>query len=109
MRIELKNTIFKVADENRVSLSNAHNVQIKCLEGKVWLTVDGMANDFVLTAGEHIQIKGNGLALLQGLPLATIQLSQCSSEAKYQSQTLFDWACALFNQQIVVQQTNKEN
>lgn len=102
MRIELKNTIFKVADENRVSLSNAHNVQIKCLEGKVWLTVDGMANDFVLTAGEHIQIKGNGLALLQGVPLATIQLSQCNSKSKYQSQTLFDWACALFNRQIVV-------
>ena len=102
MRIELRNTIFKIADENKVSLSNAHNVQIKCLEGRVWLTVDGMSDDYVLTAGEQIQIKGNGLALLQGVPLATIQLSQCNSKSKHQSQTVFDWACALFNRQIVV-------
>lgn len=102
MRIELKNTIFKIADENKVSLSNANNVQIKCLEGKVWMTVDGMASDFILAVGEHKQIKGNGLVLLQGLPLATIQVSHCNSVTKYQSQTLFDWACALFNHQIVV-------
>jgi hypothetical protein len=102
MRIELRNTIFKIADENRVSFSNADNIQIKCLEGTVWLTIDGMTYDYVLTAGEQIRAKGNGLALLQGLPLATVQLSQCNSASKYQSQTLFDWACALFNRQIVV-------
>lgn len=102
MRIELRNTIFRISDENKVSLSNADTVKIKCLEGKVWLTVDGMTYDYVLTAGEQIEIKGNGLALLQGLPLATIQLSQCKSVSMYQSQTLFDWACALFNHQIVV-------
>jgi hypothetical protein len=102
MRIELRNGIFKVADENKVSLINADNVQIKCLEGRVWLTVDGMTYDYVLKAGEQIVVKGNGLALLQGVPLATIELSQCKSASKYQSQTLFDWACALFNHQIVV-------
>jgi hypothetical protein len=61
-----------------------------------------MTYDYVLTAGEQIKVKGNGLALLQGLPFSTVQLSQSKSEEKYQSQTLFDWACALFNRQIVV-------
>ena len=102
MRIELRNTIFRITDENKVSLSKADKIQIKCLEGKVWLTVEGMTYDYVLSAGEHIEVKGNGLALLQGLPFATVQLSNCKSEAKYQSQTLFDWACSLFNRQIVV-------
>lgn len=102
MRIELKNALFSIVEESKVSFSNANNVQLKCLEGKVWLTVDGMTYDYVLTAGEQLVVKGNGLVLLQGLPFATIQLSNCKSEAKYQSQTLFDWACALFNRQIVV-------
>ena len=101
MRIELKNTILKIAGENKVGFSNAHNVLIKCLEGKAWLTIDGMSEDFVLTTGEQFLVRGDGLALLQGLPLTTVQLSQANSTTAKQNHGFFDWVNAFFKHHIV--------
>jgi len=75
MNIELSNTIIQVTETNKVSFSKAHNTRLKCLEGSIWLTFDDLDGDFLFTAGEHLLINSNGLALISGLPSAKIRLT----------------------------------
>lgn len=101
MQLALKNSIFKIDGENKIALSDAHHVLIKCLAGKVWLTIDGMTEDFVLVTGEQLLIQGDGLALLQGLPLCTVQLSQSNPTIAKQGHGFFDLVHAFFKHHIV--------
>ena len=75
MNIELSSTIIQVTETNKVSFSKAHNTRLECLEGIIWLTFDDLDGDFLLTAGEHLLINSNGLALISGLPSAKIRLT----------------------------------
>jgi hypothetical protein len=101
MHLTFKSTIFNITNTNKIALSNAHHVLIQCLDGKAWLTINGITEDFVLTVGEQFLIQGNGLALLQGLPLTTVQLSQSNSTTAKQSLGFFDGVYTFFKHHIV--------
>ena len=75
MNIELSSAIIQVTETNKVSFSKACNTRLECLEGIIWLTFDDLDGDFLLTAGEHLLINSNGLALIYGLPSDKIRMT----------------------------------
>ncbi|MDH6525609.1 hypothetical protein M2130_002160 [Polynucleobacter sphagniphilus] len=75
MKIELGNTTLRVTESNKVSFSQAKNVSLECVHGDIWLTFNDLQGDFLLTKGERLIIPSNGIALIQGLPAATVKFS----------------------------------
>ena len=75
MRIEPSNTVIQMNESNRLSFSNARNVRLECLDGVIWLTFSNIEGDFLIERGEQIVIPSNGLALIQGLPFASVKLT----------------------------------
>jgi hypothetical protein len=47
---------------------------LRCLAGRIWLTVEGDARDYVLGAGEERTLEGDGRAVVQALGPAEIAL-----------------------------------
>jgi len=80
MRIEPSNTIIQMNESNRLSFSNARNVRLECLDGVIWLTFSDNEGDFLIERGEQIVIPSNGLALIQGLPFASVKLTSPTSK-----------------------------
>ena len=75
MRIELNIATLNLTEGNNASLYHARNVNIKCMEGIVWLTFDDFEGDFLLKKGEQMKIESDGLSLMQALPFAKIKLT----------------------------------
>ncbi len=80
MRIEPSNTVIQMNESNRLSFSNARNVRLECLDGVIWLTLSNIEGDFLIERGEQIVIPSNGLALIQGLPFASVKLTSPTSK-----------------------------
>jgi hypothetical protein len=63
--------------ENRpLRLLSARGVRIGCTAGIAWLTVAGEAGDILLTAGESHLVRSNGLALVEAIGTARVQIEQ---------------------------------
>ncbi|MCM8610755.1 DUF2917 domain-containing protein [Accumulibacter sp.] len=63
--------------ENRpLRLLSARGVRITCTAGIAWLTVAGESGDILLTAGESHRVRSNGLALVEAIGTARVQLEQ---------------------------------
>jgi len=75
MNIELGNNTLHVTESNKVSFSRAKNIRLECVHGNIWLTFNDLRGDFLLTKGEQLIIPSNGIALIQGLPAATVKFS----------------------------------
>jgi hypothetical protein len=75
MEIELNVVTLNLSEGNNASLHNARNVNIKCIEGIVWLTFDDLEGDFLLKKGEQMKIESGGSALMQALPFAKVKLT----------------------------------
>lgn len=80
MRIEPSNTVIQMNESNRLSFSNARNVRLECLDGVIWLTFSDNEGDFLISRGEQMVIPSNGLALIQGLPFASVKLTSPTSK-----------------------------
>lgn len=74
MLITLGNMLIQLAQGKRLAFRDAHDVQLECTEGKVWLTIEGLHDDFLLGKGDRMRIDCNGLALVQGFPSGSVQL-----------------------------------
>ena len=74
MNIELGNTTLHVTESNKVSFSCAKNIRLECVHGNIWLTFNDLQGDFLLAKGEQLIIPSNGIALIQGLPAATMKI-----------------------------------
>ena len=67
MDFDLYNSELYLAHNTPVRLMSAKGVRIVCTAGRVWLTVEGEAGDFLLAAGESHLVEGHGLALLEAI------------------------------------------
>jgi len=50
-----------------LSLKNVAGVEITCLSGHVWLTMDGDSRDITLSAGDAFTVERDGLTLISAL------------------------------------------
>ena len=71
---------IKVNLRNRqvFALDFAKNIGIRCVSGKAWITIRGIAGDHVLAPGESASFDGGGKAVLIGLEASTHLLIDCS-------------------------------
>lgn len=68
MQIALGNMVIELAEGRKIAFRGARDVHLECIEGRIWLTVEGLADDFLLAKGERLRILSNGLTLIQGMP-----------------------------------------
>lgn len=88
MNIELGNTTLHVTERNKVSFSGAKNIRLECVHGNIWLTFNDLQGDFLLAKGEQLIIPSNGIALIQGLPAATVKFSNPQIAPSYLARLL---------------------
>jgi len=74
MLMTLGNMMIQLAQGKWFAFRDARNVQLECTEGKVWLTIEGVNDDFLLGKGDRIRIDSNGLTLVQGFPSGSVQV-----------------------------------
>jgi len=59
---------IRLAAGELIAFRGARGARLECSAGMVWLTVEGLPNDFLLAQGEHLSIGHNGLVLIEGSP-----------------------------------------
>ena len=74
MRISLDNMVIQLAERKMLTIRDARDIRIECNKGMVWLTIEGQPGDFLLEKGDHLLIKGNGPAFIQGMPFGLVKL-----------------------------------
>ncbi|HPT49050.1 MAG TPA: DUF2917 domain-containing protein [Accumulibacter sp.] len=67
MDLDLFNSELCLSHAAPVRLLSAKGVRIVCTSGVVWLTVHGEPGDIFLRRGESYRVRGDGLALLEGI------------------------------------------
>ncbi|MHB1238613.1 MAG: DUF2917 domain-containing protein [Gallionella sp.] len=75
MIMSLRNLVIQLAEGKKLAFRGARDVRLECTEGRVWLTIEGQSDDFLLSKGERLRIEGDGLAPIQGLPSGSVQLA----------------------------------
>lgn len=60
--------------EQLLVLERRRGTRVRVLYGSLWLTEEGEAEDRFAAGGEEVVLKSRGLALLQGLGVARVQL-----------------------------------
>ncbi len=66
--------IQEIARNKILEVKQAFGVTIECLEGSVWVTLDGDSRDVVLEAGQSFVVDRDQRTLLQALDAARIRL-----------------------------------
>lgn len=74
MRWSLQQQVIQLADDRPLAFRGARGLDLECVAGWVWLTVEGQAGDFFLQAGERLTITSDGLAVVEGLPRGAVRL-----------------------------------
>jgi len=81
MRMSLAHGVIQLTAGRPLALRGARNVELECIEGAVWLTLEGEPADYLLAAGERKRIARGGLVLVEGNPAGVIRLAGTASAA----------------------------
>lgn len=73
MQLAIGKRIIRLEADAPLAFRGARGVVVECVEGTVWLTVDGQAGDFFLRRGDKLCIDSEGLALIDGLPRGAVR------------------------------------
>ena len=95
MQIALSNIVIELAEGRKIAFRGARNVNLECTEGRIWLTVEGQADDYLLAKGERLHILSNGLTLIQGMPSGSAHLVGEEPKPSHE-RNLFAWLSRLF-------------
>lgn len=74
MNFERHQSTLELLHNVPVPLRTRCGLRITCTAGKIWLTVAGEAGDIFLLPGESHDLRGPGLALLEGIGNAQARL-----------------------------------
>jgi Protein of unknown function (DUF2917) len=80
--MEYQATVLKTLDlasGTLVPFSSTRGERVRVLSGRVWLTEEGDVNDALLGNGQEIALGGHGLAVIEALSPARVQLLQSQS------------------------------
>jgi hypothetical protein len=75
--MEHQSTVFKTLDlpgGTLVPFSSTRGERVRVLSGRVWLTEEGDLCDAFLATGEEVALGGHGLAVIEALTPARVQL-----------------------------------
>ena len=100
MQIALGNVVIKLAEGRKIAFSGARDVRLECTEGRLWLTVEGQADDFLLGKGERLRILSDGLTLIQGMPSGSAHLVSEEPKPSHEGNR-FAWFPRLFSAHMV--------
>lgn len=89
MWLSLKQGRLQLNGDAPVAFRRARGYWIECLDGRIWLTVNGQAGDFLLSAGERLRIESNGLALVAGLPAGSMRIYREAAWPEYSARLLW--------------------
>lgn len=76
MKLDPCNSQICLTANRPLRLLSARGARITCTAGIAWLTVAGEAGDILLAAGESHLVRSNGLALVEAIGTARVQLEQ---------------------------------
>lgn len=82
MRMSMDNMVIQLAERKMLTIRDARDIRIECKEGMVWLTIEGQPGDFLLEKGDHLLIKSNGPAFIQGMPYGLVKLVSAASPSR---------------------------
>jgi hypothetical protein len=86
MNIDLGTGELCLSDNQPIRLRRAKGIFIHCLEGNLWITVQGIPGDTHLAAGEAYRIQGNGLALVESIGSGRLKIVR--NHGKFQISSL---------------------
>ncbi len=75
MNIDISGSTLSLQRDAMITLREAIGVQVECLDGSLWITQEGEAQDTVLSSGEDFLVNHTGLTLI--LALRPSQLRVC--------------------------------
>jgi hypothetical protein len=76
MNLDLSHSELCLTHQLPIRLLAARGVRITCTAGLVWLTVAGEAGDIFLTPGQSHLVRGDGLALLEGIGAGRVRFEK---------------------------------
>ncbi|MEN9538232.1 MAG: hypothetical protein RLZZ126_467 [Pseudomonadota bacterium] len=76
-----------------VSIPDAAHLNVRCVEGAVWITVDGSAQDVVLEPGDAFRSTGHQRAVIYALKPSRIAVAAPAAAQKPESRrhSAFGW------------------
>lgn len=74
MEIDWTGYEFQLADGQALRIVRASGIEIRCVTGTLWVTEAGDYTDYFLLAGQTYRLRGNGLALVEGVGSASAAL-----------------------------------
>ena len=79
MNIDVSGSTLSLQRDRMITLREATGARVECLDGALWITQEGEAQDTVLSPGGTFTVGHTGLTLV--LALRPSQLRVCSSRA----------------------------
>lgn len=70
----MRPTIQAIARDKILEIKQTLGVTIECLEGSVWVTLDGSTRDVILEAGQSFCVDRQQRTLIQALDTARVRL-----------------------------------
>ena len=80
--MDRQSTVFKTLDlpgGTLVPFPSARGERVRVLHGRVWVTEEGNLRDAFLASGEEVALGGRGLAVIEALTPARIQLLESAT------------------------------
>ncbi len=79
MKIQLAGDEFQLGDGQALKITGARGLEIRCITGTLWLTEAGDGMDHFLASGQSYRLRGNGLALVEGIGRASASIGRTPS------------------------------
>lgn len=71
-----RSSVHEIARNKILDIKKALGVTIECLEGSVWVTLDGDRRDVILDAGQAFNVDRKQRTLIQAMDTARVRLIQ---------------------------------
>jgi hypothetical protein len=96
MILDMKRVVIELEYRGIVPVEDAPGTRIDCLRGRIWITERGSTDDIVLEPGESYVISRGGVAVVQALREALVELR--APAVHHAGAELATWAERLWSQ-----------
>lgn len=89
MDIEFRRAGVELLEQQLLRLEEACGARITCRSGTLWVTQEGVAQDYFLNSGDALALETTGVALLQAMVPATFVIEAPARGKTFWLQTLW--------------------